>query len=347
MKHTARSAFRRIKISGTARQRGLAHGEQMRHEITDALVYYKAIFRLSDDVILERAAYFKAVITAFSSEYAEEITAIANGAGQDPLWIFALNARTEILAINGGLFSNECTSMCFCETSILGQTWDWGKPLEDLCALMRIERPDGHVIEMLTEPGIIGKIGMNNAGLGVCLNILSINAPLEGLPIHIVLRAILDCRTTHEAAAIIHTAGLGKSSNIIVADAAGDSFDTEFAGDETLSPAKFGDNLVHTNHYLSKPINDLNHPQFFNSQARLNTAITLLDDTDQQTPRAMQQILSDRSHPQYPVYRPYALDDKQQEIGTVATIVMDLPKRQLHIRKGNDENKHFVSIEVA
>ena len=62
MKQAARLTFRRIELSGTAHQRGLAHGEQMRSEIAETLVYYKTLFRLSDDIILERAAHFKNII---------------------------------------------------------------------------------------------------------------------------------------------------------------------------------------------------------------------------------------------------------------------------------------------
>lgn len=338
--------FREIDIAGTAHERGVMHGEQLRGEIADALDFYRDIFMLPTESVLDRAAHFQRVIAAFNTDYSEEIRGISDGSGQELPWIVALNARTEILALKGKTSVNECTSICFSDRPVLGQTWDWGKPLEPLCAVMRISRPDGHVIRMLGEPGIIGKIGMNSAGLGVCLNILTLGGGLDGVPIHVMLRAILDCKSADEAAAVIDRAPAGKSSNVIVADGSGNSFDTEFAGGETLNPESLGGNFIHTNHYLGREINAPDDPLFFNSRARLNTARERVSQSMEYTAAGMVEILSDRSHGQFPILRAYVPDDMLQDIGTVATIVMDLSARELHIRKGNDPDNRFTKFVV-
>ena len=49
----------------------------------------------------------------------------------------------------------------------------------------------------------------------------------------------------------------------------------------------------------------------------------------------MKKILSDRSDRAYPIWRTYEPDTNLQEVGTVATIIMDLKAQKLHIRKGN------------
>jgi isopenicillin-N N-acyltransferase like protein len=335
--------FREIDLSGTPKERGVMHGEQLRDEIGRALSFYKQIFKLPKKTVLDQAAYFQQIITDFNADYADEIIGIADGSEQDPLWIFALNARTEILALSGKTSVNECTSMCFTGPPILGQTWDWGKPLESLCVVMRIIRPDGHEIRMLTEPGIIGKIGMNNAGLGVCLNILTLGEHLDGVPIHVMLRAILDCRSSEQASATINRSPHGKSSNIIVADKSGACFDLEFAGDETLSPASLNGCYAHTNHYLGKEINALDDPLFFNSRTRMDRATQLISQTGEHTAANMMAVLSDRAA-EFPIYRPYLPDEVLQDVGTVATIVMDLPRQEFHIRKGNDVAAPFTKI---
>lgn len=73
-------------------------------------------------------------------------------------------------------------------TALLGQTWDWGRPLENLAVLMQLKISENHTIQMLTEPGIIGKIGLNSHGIGTCLNILWINQPLRRLLWHWIRR---------------------------------------------------------------------------------------------------------------------------------------------------------------
>ncbi len=339
--------FREIDIAGTAHERGVMHGEQMRDEIAEALSFYRDIFKMPEAEVFEQASHFHNVIAAFNADYIDEIKGIADGSGQDLLSIVALNARTEIFALKGQTSVNECTSMCFSQRPILGQTWDWGKPLEALCAVMRISRPDGHVIRMFGEPGIIGKIGINSAGLGVCLNILTLKRHLGGLPIHVMLRAILDCKSIAEAIAVIARAATGKSSNVIVADGMGACFATEFADDETFQPNAFEGNFVHTNHYLGREINDADDPLFFNSRARLKTASEGLSQIREHTVTSMIDILSDRTHDQFPIHRQYVADDVLQNVGTVATIVMNLSTQELHVRKGNNLDNSFATFSVT
>ena len=88
--------------------------------------------------------------------------------------------------------ANVCTALCFQPTALLGQNWDWSSQLENLAVLLQIRVSENMTIQMLTEPGIIGKIGMNSQGIAACLNILLLNKPLDGVPIHIVLRSILE-----------------------------------------------------------------------------------------------------------------------------------------------------------
>ena len=49
----------------------------------------------------------------------------------------------------------------------------------------------------------------------------------------------------------------------------------------------------------------------------------------------MKIILSDRSDRAYPIWGTYEPDTNLQEVGTVATIIMNLKAQKLHIRKGN------------
>lgn len=322
------------------------HGRLLRSEIAQAIDFYRGIFGMPENSVLERAGHFQKVIAEFNGHYADEIAAIAEGSGQPPLWIVALNARTEILALGQKTDVNECTSMCFTGPPVIGQTWDWGKTLEALSVVMTIARDDGHLIVMLTEPGIIGKIGMNNAGLGVCLNILSLDQPLDGVPIHIILRAILDCRSAAEAMAVIERAPSGKSSNVIVADRSGHCFDLEFAGGQTLGLEPLNGNHIHTNHYLGKQINGADDPLFLDSQTRLKTAMDRASAMPDDAADTMMEILSDRTHGLFPIYRPYVPHDLLRDVGTVATIVMDLPARHFHIRKGNHSDAPFTAFDV-
>ena len=283
--------FREISIAGDARSRGIQHGEQLRSEIESTLAFYREIFQLGDADILSHAAYFRDVIANFSCDYLEEIDGIARGANIDLPWIVALNARTEILSRSRNIVANECTSVYFSNTSILGQNWDWGRALEPLTVVMKIERPESPAICMITEPGIIGKIGMNSAGIGVCLNILTTGKPLDGLPIHVLLRAILDCRSIDEVERLLAAQAKGKASNIIVADNNGYGFNMEFCDQQQFRLEPQGGVLFHTNHYLGGDINSPDNPDFFSSYARYGRASQLLSENPIRSVESMCELL--------------------------------------------------------
>ena len=344
--------FPEITISGGPRARGRGYGEQLASEISGSIAYYRKIFNLTDSEILDLARHFRGVIESFNADYLIEMDAMAEAAQVDPLWIVALNSRTEILSHGGlrdtpHLQATECTALCFPASRTLGQTWDWGKPMEALTVCLRIEFEDGHVITTLSEAGIIGKIGMNNAGIGVCLNILKTGDKLDGLPIHIVLRGILECRTLDEARALIENNHKGKSSNALVADDKGNCLDAEFAGDELFILSPEEDVLVHTNHYRGSPINSRDDPIFNSSYARFDKTAERLNDLQGKDIAAMKDILSDRSNADYPIFRPYIPDPSVVELGTVFTIVMDLEGRKIHVRKGGDADSPFRIYKTA
>ncbi len=333
--------FPQITIEGGPYERGWQHGQQLKAAISETIDFYRSIFMMPESEILHHAKYFQNLIQVFKIEYIDEINGIAEGADIDPLWIVALNARTEILSRKTALTSNECTAIYYPRQSILGQNWDWGRALEPLTVLMRIVRPCGHIIRMITEPGIIGKIGMNSAGLGVCLNILTLGKKLSGLPVHIVLRALLDCHSLSEARSLLEDHSSGKASNIIVADAGGNGFDMEFCDDRFFLLEPVGDYLLHSNHYLGEAINPSNSPEFLSSYTRFHRATSLLKADSEKTVMSMCDILSDDSNEKLPIYRSYVADDSVHELGTVCSVVMSLAERKMFIRKGKSAQARF------
>ena len=131
-----------------------------------------------------------------------------------------------------------------------------------------------------------------------------------------------------------------------MADSSGNCFDTEFAGGETLEPGSFDGIFIHTNHYLGREINAPDDPFFFSSRARMKTATERVSQLTEFTAANMIEILSDRSNGEFPIYRPYVPDEIRKHVGTVATIIMDLSARELHIRKGNDPDNAFTVFPV-
>ena len=95
----------------------------------------------------------------------------------------------------------------------------------------------------MTEAGILAKLGMNGRGLAVGLNVLEHrrDGGPPGVPIHIVLRALLDsCATVEDAESLIADVRTSASSAITVVDAAGGgaTFELSPAGYARIDPGR-------------------------------------------------------------------------------------------------------------
>ena len=332
-----------ISMSGGPEQRGRIYGEQAGERIRDTFAFYfEAIFKnsaLSQDEIERRATRVKSLINDYAPEYCVEIKAMAQAADIEEWKIYVLNARTEIL--NAPIA--ECTSLYFEQTRILGQTWDWIKELEALMVILRYEMDDGHVITTLSEPGMLAKIGMNNAGLGVCLNFLSSTNELNGVPVHIVLRAILDCRDINTARQRIAESGKGKSSHFLVADLDGQSFGMEFANGQCGELAAENGVLMHTNHCVAPGMDSTMLPT---SAERLAMAKQQSRELNAYRLADMQAILLDDSQGTNSIQAPYHPEEVLGglDVGSCATVIMDLAKNNFYIKKGPGASSDFESM---
>lgn len=194
---------------------------------------------------------------------AAELAGIAQGAGVDADLLFAINARTEILA---GLARPECSVIGALPARtgagpLLAQNWDWYPELAPARVLWTVHHDGDRWFTTLSEAGIAAKIGLNSRGLGVALNILGSSADggVDGDPVHVLLRCVLeDCGDLASAAALLGAARASASSCITVAQASGAgrapamaSFEISPAGAARIEPV---DGVVlHTNHFLSLP----------------------------------------------------------------------------------------------
>ncbi|MEY4669923.1 MAG: hypothetical protein RL518_2622, partial [Pseudomonadota bacterium] len=223
-----------LLLHGTPFHIGRMHGELLAPLIGDVVQVYMDLFAAlgggDRESIRVSAQAFADRIEKFDPRYMEEIRGIASGSGIDLRDILAINSRTEILT-SLLASSKECTLFCFAHEGILAQTWDWLRRLEGKTVLLRIRHDDGHTVLTMTEPGIVGKIGINSAGLGVGLNILSSSERAEGVPVHVLLRSALDARSWDEAHDRLTKSNIGTNSAITLADDQGRCMTYEYKGD--------------------------------------------------------------------------------------------------------------------
>ncbi|MHA2038657.1 MAG: C45 family autoproteolytic acyltransferase/hydrolase [Promethearchaeota archaeon] len=342
-----------VDLTGSPEEIGAQHGKLLKNRINQVIEFYCDVTKKLDEdgrennqkLILNSARNFKNIIQTYNPEYSVEIESIAEASDVDPLWIYAINSRSEIMS-NMENGSTECTALYFKNPRILGQNWDWASDLEDLAFIMRLTKPDGHKIIQVTEPGMIGKIGFNNSGLGVCLNFLRVDEELNGLPIHIILRAMLDSKSIGEAKILAKNVGKGRSGNILMGDKNGNYQDIEFGGSEVYFLDTEKNYFIHTNHFLKNDELNLNPELSLSSFNRYKIANKLTNSHETHSLALMKSILLDDTDSELPICRKYIPGVRMEEVGTVCTILMDLNQEVMHITKGSPLHNPFTKISL-
>ena len=251
--------------------RGFELGTALAGRVTAAVSAYLGLWRWLDpdfDVTWWGSRALDS-ISEQAPRAAEEIAGIAEGSGRAVHEIAALNARTEVLAgIAPRITSTECSTVVSTASDrppIAVQTWDWYPQMRDGWFVWSFETDMGRRVSTLTEYGVLAKIGVNDAGLGVMLNMLhhdsddqlaradDIGAEARiGFPVHVLLRTLLEeCGSVDEARDLVRSKVFTASSALTVVDRGGDAVSLEtFPGG--VGEVKPDDGLiVRTNHFVS------------------------------------------------------------------------------------------------
>lgn len=200
------------------------------------------------------ALKFVPMLQAKVPDYYKEMHGVVDGSGINLASIIALNVRTEITY---GLMKDDgCTMLAWktSSTSFLAQNWDWRvEQKENLVVLSILKGGDYPRIKMVTEAGIIGKIGLNSEGVGVCLNAISAKGMnTERLPVHLGLRLCLESRSAEEAVKKLKDVGIAAACTITVADGMGAvALECSSIGMHEITMDTRG-RVFHSNHYLKK-----------------------------------------------------------------------------------------------
>lgn len=264
---------------------GLQHGQQAKEQIYTNIKTYTTFFQETAGMktweeAKERSKIFIPTLEKLYPESLEEMRGIAEGAQLDMEDILALNVRSEIGLTNypntpkdtPPAITDGCTSIVQCSqdrsTMILAQNWDWLEQLHDGMVILDIVTPDGKTrLQFLNEAGLVGKIGVNSHGVGICMNAIRCGAlSIDRLPTHVMCRRILEfAKTFDEAVAMLDEYGGACSFNLAMADVQGKFATVEITpnGLSVISPLSAGDStkvsgkgpnfVAHTNHVMTPP----------------------------------------------------------------------------------------------
>jgi isopenicillin-N N-acyltransferase-like protein len=272
---------------------GLHAATHVRHSIASyarLFAYYRGLPWSS---MQELAMMYVPVLETYAADALSEMYGIAAGARVAFPEILTLNVRTELLAgrFGQGRHHDYVTSMrenraagvpqhpdegstlpparepdmAECTTvasqparnvqqhTWLAQNWDWTGDQRAACVVMRISEAGKPDILTLSEGGMLAKIGLNRAGIGVSLNILASkeDGKQPGMPVHVQLRQMLECDTFEAARASVERTPSGASSCITLADATGRLLALEVTPKGVGEIQPENGVLVHANHCIS------------------------------------------------------------------------------------------------
>ena len=370
----------RIRVAGTHYDRGRQYGAQARSQVHLSVQAYQRAFAhyagWDWPEVCRSAAAFEAPIAAFRPAYLDEMRGLADGAGLDLADVLAINVRTEVmyaakarqapLAARIRELPAECSAFAVAPApraggqqaaALLGQNWDWLLHAAQTLIVLEVSQDDGPDFVTVVEAGLLAKVGLNAAGLGLVTNALVTDADTgaPGVPYHVLLRAILDCATVTEALEVLQAGMRSSSANYLIAHASGATLDVEAApGDFTRLYLQYPDHglLLHTNHFLSPRL----HPVDVSLWAMPSSAVRLqrlragatgyaagsatLDD--------FRVLLAD--HADYPhsiCSHPDPNDHPLEQGATIASILMDLSAGRLWLAPGNPCQVPYSELDLS
>jgi len=248
-----------VVSEGDAFARGQQLGRAVAGRVERTVGSYMTLFEqragLDRDRVLAEAERFMPAIAGYAPRLLDEMRGIAAGSGRDLREIVAVNARTELMYGVAG--RTECTSVAVAPMAStdghmrVAQNWDWFSALAGTTVLWVVRPDDGPDVLTFAEAGLVGKIGVNAAGVALCVNLLTSDSDNSGpaVPMHVILRHVLDeARSVEEAMALIAAAPRCTSCNHLLADRGGAVADVEAtpAGQSVLRPRDGV--LTHANH---------------------------------------------------------------------------------------------------
>jgi isopenicillin-N N-acyltransferase like protein len=322
-------------------ERGEEFGARHAGEIARTVEEYWRFFRSRgpiDPNPLGRRALER--IEGFAPELAREIRGIAGGAGLPANHVAALNARTEIIAVQdraaGSSGPQECSVVvCLGEAGaepVAVQTWDWYTDMAENWLEWTIPFPDGRRVVTLTEYGIVGKIGANDNGVGVLFTMLHHrdDGADVGVPVHVVARRILDTAATVDAGlAVARAASTSASTSVTLVGArragkAAVSVELWPGGPGQVGPTPEG-LLVRTNHFLSDPARHGDLSPYSTSDTRLRYAALRRGLQPYHGRATAEQVLAVMNdHTGLVCCHPDPLADPGPSHATLATVSLDL-----------------------
>jgi isopenicillin-N N-acyltransferase-like protein len=364
--------FPLVEVSGTPFERGVQHGRAVPQRVKGSVALYRdqlarrgvdgaTIDRLARNVIPK--------IVAFDPDYFAEMQGMAEGAGVSVEDIVLVNCRTEMMFGHNALgaarevLDDGCTGLVVLPGAsangrlMHAHNWDWREACVDTGIVLKVlKHGDGPDMLMFTEAGTLGRHGFNSAGLSLSGNFLTSDRDYKNaadVPLGLLRRKILECKTITAAMRVLFTTRRFCSNNLMLAHADGEAVDLECAPNEVFWLTPEDDLLVHANHWINlaarSKLVDLglqNTPDSIYRQRRVTAALQASRARGKIDWEAVKAALADDFGKPESVLAWPAPASHDSVYCTVATTLMDPAERTMWVARKPYAGRNFVEYRL-
>ena len=257
-----------VTFQGGGYELGLQHGKALKTDIAAIIEAWKknttAVLDQDADQVLEdfyQYAHFEAAIRQWTPDLYEEVRGIADGASQEFRDVLVLNLLDEFWVYVNMLNNTDnhhCSALGVPATDgspgYISQNMDLEAYTDGFQVLMRLEKTNDQPERLiLTYPGLVALNGLNETGLGVCVNtLMQLEASATGLPVAFVIRKLIDSTDKEDVLDFIQTVKHASGQNYIVG-IRGEVYDFEASANKVVrfDPKNENGTVYHTNHPMA------------------------------------------------------------------------------------------------
>lgn len=347
--------YREIAVSGPPREMGRQIGEAARDAIRGfaeiALERVNKAVRVSRQRAMSVAARSTEFARRYSPEMVEELHGMAESSHVPLDDLMLLQVRNQLRAdADAG-----CTSLSLASPAaavrgaIVAQNWD-NDPALDPFTIVLTRKPSGKpALVNLTQAGLIGYIGFNDAGMAMCLNTLPAPSREVGVPHYFLVRGIYESDSLTGAVDAVRRAERAIPANIMLATPQGPA-DLEVTLDGVHVLSGEHGRVTHTNHCKHSDLLGINDefPELIESYPRQRRIDKLLTATGVPlTLEAVKAALKDHEgHPRSVCRHPN--DDPQTGYWqTVFSVIIEPEQRRMHVSRGTPCEHPYEVYELS
>jgi len=347
--------YREIEVSGTPLEMGRQIGEAGREEIRGFTAI--ALERVNKTIPVSRQNAMAVCrdsipyIEAYSPDMLEELRGMQESAGVSLEELILLQIRNQLQPdADAGCTSFSTTRRSSAaESAIVGQNWDNDPALDPFTVVLTRRPADKPALMNITQAGLIAYIGLNDRGIGMCMNTLPAPSRRLGVPHYFAVRAIYETTTLDDAVQAVRRAERAIPGNVILATPQGPA-DLEITlGDVHVLRDEGTGLVVHTNHCLHPDlvlIND-DFPELIQSTPRKMRIEKLFGESDR--PLSMENAKTAlRDHDHYPksICRHPNEHPTNGFWVSVLSVIIEADAGRMHVSRGNPCEKPYETYQL-